>query len=552
MIVELFGLPASGKTTLAKRWAEEGWTRVTITSRIEMVRYFFLFLFTHPFRAVRLLLYCVRFGGGGQRLYLKLSNLFFYNLALYQKAKNYQKALLDQGPHQFLLSLFESEQSQEVIARLLSVVPRSDLLLVVATPDDVRAERLRTRGKVPRSEFGEEAAHLFAHVSGIHFKHALRTFSSTEQPVLEVSDSVTPSEAVLNTWSYVTFARMPTEKAHGVSIAHMCHSFVSLGKRVTLLIPKRKNAIRESVYSYYGVPETFSVKEIPVPDFLGRGLSGAAWFFLQRVLFLVSLRSRTIPPGVVYTRDPEIAFAYARSHLVVFESHRIPRRALALLSVLLIRRSVLVVCNSEGTERAWRRLGITHTVVATNGFSPDIFSTPLRLREDVSIPSGFVALYAGSDQSWKGADVFRNAAPYAPSVEFVFLGSTSVGEHNNLHERGTVPSRDVGQYIRNADVLVVPNTTESRESTEYTSPIKVFEYMAAGKPIVASDLPSLRAILDDSNALFVHPGDAQDLAEKIEYLQKNPEIAARLGARAQNDSLQYTWTARAQKIIDAL
>jgi glycosyltransferase involved in cell wall biosynthesis len=106
--------------------------------------------------------------------------------------------------------------------------------------------------------------------------------------------------------------------------------------------------------------------------------------------------------------------------------------------------------------------------------------------------------------------------------------------------------------MRNADVLVLPNTRESEESERFTSPIKLFEYFAAGKPIVASDLPSIREIVGDEDVLFVPPGEPEALAAALASLEQNHALRVKLAKRSASLAAGYTWDARARRILDAL
>ena len=81
-----------------------------------------------------------------------------------------------------------------------------------------------------------------------------------------------------------------------------------------------------------------------------------------------------------------------------------------------------------------------------------------------------------------------------------------------------VPSDTIATYLRAADILVLPNIPVTEEAIRYTSPIKLFEYMASGRPIIASDLPSIREIVSDEMVLFTKAGDADDLASKVSLL----------------------------------
>jgi len=82
------------------------------------------------------------------------------------------------------------------------------------------------------------------------------------------------------------------------------------------------------------------------------------------------------------------------------------------------------------------------------------------------------------------------------------------------------------------------------------SPLKMFEYMAAQRPIIASDLPSIREILNENNAVLIKPDSPDDLARGIEQLLKKPDFSAKIAKRAYQDVQRYTWQKRTEKILD--
>jgi glycosyltransferase involved in cell wall biosynthesis len=113
---------------------------------------------------------------------------------------------------------------------------------------------------------------------------------------------------------------------------------------------------------------------------------------------------------------------------------------------------------------------------------------------------------------------------------------------------GQVDPPLVAGLLRQADVLVLPNTP-GRVSAAYTSPLKLFEYMASGRPMVASDLPALREILrPDENAVLVESGSAGALAAGLSRVLGDAALASRLAARAREDVREWTWDKRAGRI----
>jgi glycosyltransferase involved in cell wall biosynthesis len=97
-------------------------------------------------------------------------------------------------------------------------------------------------------------------------------------------------------------------------------------------------------------------------------------------------------------------------------------------------------------------------------------------------------------------------------------------------------------------VLVLPNPA-SAISTRFTSPLKLFEYMAAGRPIVASDLPAITEVLrHEKNALLVAPGDPAALAAAVRRLLNDRALADRLAQAALVDAGEYSWDRRGERL----
>ncbi|MBI4049952.1 MAG: glycosyltransferase [Candidatus Doudnabacteria bacterium] len=196
-----------------------------------------------------------------------------------------------------------------------------------------------------------------------------------------------------------------------------------------------------------------------------------------------------------------------------------------------------------------------------------------------------IVMYTGHVYEWKGADVLLEAArlsslrapakqsqsgEIASSTEaprndqdmlFIFVGGTDWDMQRfrplaeglaNVLLLGQKPHDLIPKYLGAADILVLPNSGKSDISKYYTSPLKMFEYMAAGKPIVASDLPAIREVLNENNAVLVRPDDPQALAQGIKRILENPDLGTKLANQARLDVASYNWPARAQKIMMSL
>jgi len=111
------------------------------------------------------------------------------------------------------------------------------------------------------------------------------------------------------------------------------------------------------------------------------------------------------------------------------------------------------------------------------------------------------------------------------------------------------PYLKVVKYMKAMDALVIPFPNAPHYAF-YASPLKLFEYMAAGRPIIASDLPALREILNDKNALFFKPENIDDLARAVKMLKLSQTLCYHLSRQALSDVKNYTWRTRVEKILE--
>jgi glycosyltransferase involved in cell wall biosynthesis len=113
---------------------------------------------------------------------------------------------------------------------------------------------------------------------------------------------------------------------------------------------------------------------------------------------------------------------------------------------------------------------------------------------------------------------------------------------------GQVSQERAALFLNAADVLVIPDTVTQMTA----SPLKLFEYMAVGKPIVVKEMPALREVLGDSAAEYFREGYAADLAASLDRLIHDRARAAAIAASALDRSRGYTYRARAQKIAEVV
>jgi len=157
MLIELYGLPGSGKTTLARKMAEEqGYEIIKIRKKWELILYNLFFLFKRPIKFIRLFLSVCRNSGSSKLFYYKLMNCFLDYNAKYEKALHFEKAIMDQGHHLNAFALFDLPISKTEMKKFLSLIPKPDRLLVFDISFEESLRRTKERGNFSRPQFGEE------------------------------------------------------------------------------------------------------------------------------------------------------------------------------------------------------------------------------------------------------------------------------------------------------------------------------------------------------------------------------------------------------------
>jgi len=393
---------------------------------------------------------------------------------------------------------------------------------------------------------------------------------------------------------YVANIRLPTEKAHGIQIMEMCSAFARAGVAVSLIVPTRRNQSLQNVdpFEYYGVEKNFEIRYIPScdPVWLMR-VPGGIYYKVQSYLYGRRVRhelsSVIRPDDILYSRDELMLPSIVRlSHNAVWEAHTLLRRYYAFSWVWRRLRNIIVITQALKNELtvALRPFGVNpqNMLVVSDGVDLKKYDRQYRAdsaRRLLHLPvDKKIVMYTGQLFEWKGADVLLEAARHVqrstfnvqrehaisdPSFDilFVFVGGMDedvkrlnmrAAGLENVLILGHRPHNELSLYQKAADVLVLPNKKGSGISERWTSPLKLFEYMASGAPIVASDLPSLREVLNESNAVLVEPNNARALVQGIQHVLTDENLAKRISAKACEDARAFSWDKRAERILTEL
>ncbi len=159
MIIELYGLPGSGKTTYAENLArEKGIEIIRIKKKTDLIFFNFLFLFMFPIKFFILFFYVLINSTNIKMFYYKFMNTFLHHNAKYIKAVFFRRdtdVIIDQGHFQNIISVFEKNLSQKSLKKYLNFLPKKNNLVIFDIPQNIRFERLSKRDFVMRSDFNQ-------------------------------------------------------------------------------------------------------------------------------------------------------------------------------------------------------------------------------------------------------------------------------------------------------------------------------------------------------------------------------------------------------------
>jgi glycosyltransferase involved in cell wall biosynthesis len=384
---------------------------------------------------------------------------------------------------------------------------------------------------------------------------------------------------------YLANIRLPTEKAHGLQIMQMCEAFANAGADLTLIVPRRANTpemdrIRD-VWAYYGVSRNFDVRYLPCLD-LFRVLrnSERIAFAIQTLTYLLVLIGLLLfsRAEAYYSRDGLtllLLSLFKPRRSLVYEAHQLSKsRAGRFVQSQCVQRVRLVVAVTGQLGNDLRARGAWQVLIAHDGIRLERFADvpdQATARARLNLPAdAFMVGYVGQLHTMsmsKGIDSVIEAIaniPDAPIFLVLVGGPPAMAETLRQHwialglagERflfmGRVEPSAVPLYLSAFDVCAMPFPW-TEHFAYYASPLKLFEYMASGRAIVSSDLPAVAEVVrNGETALLYPPGDVAALAATLRRLYDDPALREWIGTAAKQEVAQYSWQARAGRILEAV
>ncbi|KKP92334.1 MAG: Glycosyl transferase group 1 [Parcubacteria group bacterium GW2011_GWA2_36_10] len=378
---------------------------------------------------------------------------------------------------------------------------------------------------------------------------------------------------------YILDSRMPTEKAYGYQSSKMCEQFANLGVAVELWSPKRKNHITEDIFSFYNLKNNFKHKIIHTPElaFLPNFLR--YWqFLLQNLLFFVKLIFIKIDKqAIVYSRSSLFCFlAILKHRKTVYECHDWFAKGKFFHLSLLKFVDKIVVTNYFIKEQFIKHNFVAGKIlVSPNGVDLSIFDLTIdkkqaRLKVNNifninNILDKKILFYSGSFKTMGNEKGLKEVITVLSklSQDFILLAVGGNQIDIQYYQKIAIDleiedkvyflpkqKQNILAILQKAsDVLLMPFPKIAHYEF-FMTPLKMFEYMASQRPIVASNLPSIKQILDDTSCLFYRVGDLEDLKNKIILAVSDEGLVEKISFSAHLKVQQYDWQKRANNILN--
>jgi glycosyltransferase involved in cell wall biosynthesis len=368
----------------------------------------------------------------------------------------------------------------------------------------------------------------------------------------------------------ISASQVPSGTANSIQAMKVCQSLAQVGQEVHLWLPGWESAPWEALAEQYGLVTPFDVDWLPSRRELRR--YDFAWASLRA--------ARAWGAEVVYTWVPQAALLALWQGLpLLMELHDRPSGVFGPWLFRQIawhkgKKRLLFITHAlrEVLEREQgMRLPDNQCLIAPDGVDMERYArlpSPAEARARLHLPEGLTAGYTGHLYPGRGMDLLLRLAQRFPQVNFLWVGGrpsdvdfwrSRIAKLGlaNVRLAGFVPNQQIPLYQAAAEILLMPyeetiTGSSGGNTAEVCSPMKMFEYMAAGRAILSSALPVLFEVLSDSNAVLCPPppGGAAAWEAALARLVNDEPLRQNLGTQACEDVKQYAWRERARKALE--
>jgi glycosyltransferase involved in cell wall biosynthesis len=360
----------------------------------------------------------------------------------------------------------------------------------------------------------------------------------------------------------IAMSRIPAPNANGIQVMKVCQALAQLGHEVILLVPDIEpwGGTRNELKSYYGLEKTFDVRWLTT-----KSRRSFTWHAIRE--------ARKYTPDLIYSWSPQSSvFALLHRLPVTFELHEPPLGRFGPLwykAFLKLGGKKRLVSITKALEDVLaRKYGLPSSVIiAPNGIDLERYGSlpsPELARQKIGIPDAPTVICTGHLYAGRGVETFIALAEKSPGTNFLWVGGhpddvemwrERAREQENVRFTGFVQQSELPLYQSAADILIAPYASQisgssGGDSASVASPMKLFDYMAAKRAIITSDLPVIREVLDEENAIFVPPDNVDAWHAALTQLLGDDALREKLAENAYTLVEEYTWLARQKKVLE--
>ncbi|SDF72940.1 glycosyltransferase family 4 protein [Sporolituus thermophilus] len=369
---------------------------------------------------------------------------------------------------------------------------------------------------------------------------------------------------------YVSNSIIPSKYANSIHVMKMCNAFSQNSHNVFLLARRGSWLNTRDLHKRYGVTNIFPIIFCWRPNFLPR-LWRENIYSTGLCRAVKKLILKDMKPDLLYGRYEHGLFALSKYFDIpfVFETHDTPARSKDVFYVqeaLLKQKNLLaLVCISDQLKQEYIRVfpwfPKEKIIVVHDGSDLPEETVPGEILDWPGRTGCIQVGYVGHLYPGKGMEIIAQIFRQLPNLDFHIIGGMekdiefwkSKCRGSNIFFHGYIWQEKLSSYIKRLDIVLAPFPAQGKYS-RWSSPLKIFDYMAWRKPIVASDIPMVREILiDGQNAVLVSPENIDEWIKTLEYLAKDSAYRDNLAQCAyQTLKDKYTWKVRAQNILNSL
>jgi len=366
----------------------------------------------------------------------------------------------------------------------------------------------------------------------------------------------------------IATSEVPSRKANSIRVMKVCQAFIGLGHTIQLWLPGRAPDVSwQFLAEHYGIRDRFPIRWIRAARRLRR------YDFCLRAV----LAARLWRADLYYIWPLQAAALASRRGLpTVFEIHDQPQGRFGpwLFGQYLRGSGARRLLPITEALRAWLErvykvsLEPPFVVIAPTGVDLERYvdlPTPEEARRELGMQESFTVGYTGHLYPGRGIDLMLELARRNPTMQFIWAGGEPAAVDrwrrrlagsgvDNVQVLGFVSNERLPLVQAACEVLLMPyerriSVSGGGDTARFASPMKVFEYLAATRAIISSDLPVLREVLNDKNAILVPPEDVDAWNDAIRSLDSDPDRRQHLAFQARSDATRYTWIERAKRSL---